>query len=584
MKRFLTSLFTLLFLLSLVQVNAQTARTALVEEATQASCPPCATFNPQVQALVNDNAENTIFMGYQVSWPGFDQMNLDNPTEVAARVSYYGITGAPSIVVQGTNFEQTFNQSQLNNATADESEFAITLNAEVVLGELIVTGNVEATLAASGDFKLRIALLEDLITIEDAPGGTNGETEYHHVFKKFLGGSAGISLANEWAVGDTYEINETLALDPLTIYHFEGLEVVAFIQNDTDKYVHQATKVSNLDITVELTTNGTGVALSGTPAALCSGEQTITPVFTLQNGGNDELTSADIVYSVNGGAEQTVAWTGSLATLSTEKVTLDPITFMAGAEGNVVNARVENPNGATDENADDNAVETVIGGSALSTNIAELTLITDNYGNETYWQVTDGAGMVVASGGNAGVGLTNTGVGAGAPPTDPGAYGNNQTIVVEIPLESAGCYSFSIGDYWGDGICCGFGEGSYVLRDSDGEIMFSGGEFAATNDDPFEASEPVGVKEDQEFVSTFSVSPNPVINTARVDFNILAAATTTISVINALGQEVQRQELGKIAAGNHNLNLDMSNLNAGVYMINIISGDVKGTQKVMLAK
>lgn len=584
MKRFLTSLFTLLFLLSLVQVNAQTARTAFVEEATQASCPPCATFNPQVQALVNDNAENTIFMGYQVSWPGFDQMNLDNPTEVAARVSYYGITGAPSIVVQGTNFEQTFNQSQLNNATADESEFAITLDAEVVLDELIVTGNIEATLAASGDFKLRLALVEKLITIEDAPGGTNGETEYHHVFKKFLNGPTGIDLENEWTVGDTYDINETLALGALTIYHFDKLEVIAFIQNDDDKYVHQAAKVSEIPVTVALTTNATGLGISGTPETLCFGEQTITPVFTLQNGGNDELTSAEIVYSVNDGAEQTVAWTGSLNTLATENVTLEPISFTAGAEGTVINAYVQNPNGATDENADDDASEAIIEGASVSTGMAELTLITDDYGDETYWQITDAAGQVVASGGNEAVGLTNIGTGNFPAPADPSAYGNGQTVVVEIPLESDGCYTFTITDYFGDGICCDWGNGSYQLKDDEGNIMFAGGEFAEVTDAPFEGRMIVGVEEDQAFVSNFSVSPNPVINSARVDFSILDAATTTISVINTLGQEVQRKELGKIAAGTYNLNLDMSDLNAGIYMINIISGDVKGTHKVMLAK
>ena len=582
MKKVLLSLLVIVLAL---QLDAQVARKAFVEEATQASCPPCASFNPGVQALLNDNTETTIFIGYQVWWPGFDQMYLDNPSEVDDRINYYGVTAAPSILVQGTNYEQTFNQSQINNVTDQESEFSLDIAAEVVNGEVIVTGNIEAVLEASGDLKLRIALVEELITIEDAPGGTNGETEYHHVFKKFIGdgGADGIALADNWMVGDTYDINETLMLGSFPIYHYDGLEVVAWIQNDDDKFVHQAAKATNLSITTDYATNGTGVEISGLPATICSGDQTIAPVFRLQNGGNDTLTSATIIYSVNGGAEQTMAWTGSLSTLATEDVTLDPISFVAGMDDNIINVRVTEPNGLVDENADDNAVETTLAPAASTTEMAELTIVTDNYGNETYWQISDDLGNVIYSGGNAGVGLVNIGVGGGSPPSDPGAYGNNQTIVEELTLPSAGCFALTFTDYWGDGICCAYGTGSYILRDHEGNEMLSGGEFGARNDDNFEGVLANSVQ-DEAFVANFKVTPNPVIERALIEFSTEEAATATISVMNALGQVVRRSEMGKLPAGSHNIFMDMSNLNAGIYMINVVSGTVSGTKKVILAK
>lgn len=582
MKKVLLSLLVIFLAL---QLDAQVARMVFVEEATQASCPPCASFNPGVQTLVNNNSETTIFMAYQVWWPGFDQMYLDNPDEVDDRIGYYDLSAAPSIVVQGTDYEQTFNQGLINNVTSQESEFSLDIAAEVVNGEVIVTGNIEAVMEASGDLKLRIALAEDIIYYEDAPGGTNGETEYHHVFKKFIGeeGAAGIDLPDTWAVGDDFAISETLMLGSFPIYHYDGLEVIAWIQNDDNKFVHQAAKVTHLSITTDYTTNGTAVQISGLPATICSGDQTISPVFRLQNGGNDTLTSATIIYSVNGGAEQTFAWSGELSTLATEDVTLDPISFVAGMSDNVINVRVTSPNGGIDEDTEDNAVETTLAPAAATTEMAELTIVTDNYGNETYWQVTDEAGTVVASGGNAGVGLTNIGVGAGAPPADPGAYSNNQTVMEQIDLPTTGCFAITFTDYWGDGICCAYGTGSYVLKDHEGNVMLSGGEFGARTDDNFESALANSVQ-DEAFVANFSVTPNPVLEKAQIEFSTEEAATTTISILNALGQVIKRTELGKLPAGSHNVFMDMSNLNAGIYMINVVSGDVSGTKKVILAK
>lgn len=582
MKRLFTSLFTASLVLFFFQANAQTARMALIEEATQASCPPCATLNPGYQNTVNANPETTIFMAYQVWWPGYDPMFLDNPTEVADRVNYYGIDGAPTVVTQGS-IDNNFNQASINTATAGETEFAMELHAEIVNGVLNVTGSIDATMPANGDFRLRIALTEDLITIQDAPGGTNGETEYHHVFKKFITGSEGIDLADSWSPGNTYEINESYTPGLLNVYHFDGLEVIAFIQNDNDKYIHQAAKVHEIEVRNDFNNNASGLIVY-TPETICTGEQTLSPGFKLQNAGIDNLTSADVVYSVNGEAEQMVSWTGDLANLETATITLDDITFQSLAEGSTVTATVQNPNGMADENTVDDTAVTSIEAAKTSTTMAELTITTDQYGDETYWQVTNSAGDIVASGGNPNVGLTNIGVGSGAPAASPEAYASNSTFVEEIPLNAEDCYTLTVTDFYGDGMCCSYGQGGYELKDNTGTVMFSGGSFNARTDAPFEGKTTVGVKENEEFASKFSVSPNPVTDFAQVNFQIETAATTTISIVNALGQEVKRQELGKIAAGAHNLNVDMTDLNVGVYMINIVSGETMGTKKVLLSK
>ncbi|NNC83622.1 MAG: choice-of-anchor B family protein [Flavobacteriales bacterium] len=90
-----------------------------------------------------------------------------------------------------------------------------------------------------------------------------------------------------------------------------------------------------------------------------------------------------------------------------------------------------------------------------------LTIILDNYPEETTWTVTDAGGTPVESG---------------------GAYGSQpdgSTVIEEFCL-SNGCFDLNFFDSFGDGICCGYGEGSYSLTDAAGNVLASGGSFASS--------------------------------------------------------------------------------------------------------
>jgi len=78
-------------------------------------------------------------------------------------------------------------------------------------------------------------------------------------------------------------------------------------------------------------------------------------------------------------------------------------------------------------------------------NDVELTIVFDTYPEETSWEITSQAdGSVVASGGTYG--------------SEP----DGSTLNVNIFLED-GCYTFTIFDAFGDGICCNYGNGFYDL-------------------------------------------------------------------------------------------------------------------------
>lgn len=84
-------------------------------------------------------------------------------------------------------------------------------------------------------------------------------------------------------------------------------------------------------------------------------------------------------------------------------------------------------------------------------------IMTDNYGYETTWNVSDGS-SVYASGG------------------DVTTYGSNTLYSDTFCVPNTSCMSFNIFDNFGDGICCSYGNGYYNLY-VDGALIATGGDF-----------------------------------------------------------------------------------------------------------
>jgi len=92
-----------------------------------------------------------------------------------------------------------------------------------------------------------------------------------------------------------------------------------------------------------------------------------------------------------------------------------------------------------------------------------VSIVLDNYPSETSWILKNSSGTTVSSGGNY---------------TTP-----NTTVNVDVCLPD-GCYDFIIYDAYGDGICCGYGNGSYAVLDG-GAILASGGSFGKSESKNF---------------------------------------------------------------------------------------------------
>lgn len=89
-----------------------------------------------------------------------------------------------------------------------------------------------------------------------------------------------------------------------------------------------------------------------------------------------------------------------------------------------------------------------------------LTINFDDYPEETSWVLTNDAGATVASGGTYG----------SAP--DGSTFTENICLVDD-------CYTFTINDSYGDGICCTYGNGSYSLTNGS-TVLASGASFGSS--------------------------------------------------------------------------------------------------------
>ncbi|WP_191858234.1 M43 family zinc metalloprotease [Hanstruepera ponticola] len=266
----------------------------------------------------------------------------------------------------------------------------------------------------------------------------------------------------------------------------------------------------------------------------------------IENWGTATLTSATISYDVDGNNAMNYNWSGSLGYGEYDVVSLPTITASGGNQ--TLNVSVTNSNGGADGRACNN-VDSKDFSSSASYGTAEIrfNLIPDDYGSETTWEFKDESNNVLYSGG---------------PYTD-----DDSTPVNEVfTLSNTGCYTFTINDDFGDGICCEWGIGSYELRTDDDTVIYSGGEFTSSED----VSINVASLSVDEFslVNTISIYPNPTRNVLNISVSN-NDLPDSYSIYNMLGQTVTSKQI----SSNADLSINSSELSNGMYFVKIIKSD-----------
>ncbi len=332
-------------------------RLVLVEHFTQASCGPCASQNPALKVLLDANPTKVVALKYQVSWPGYDPMYLANPAEVDARVQYYGVTGVPNSVMDGSgpgSPSTIVTQSTIDNRYNTAAPLNLTASHQwtpgydsIQIGIFIANaGTSTVSSGAAGSLKLHVAIVEEEINYPSAPG-SNGETSFYQVMRKMVPNQSGTTLADTWTAGQTQMLSFKVAA-PAYLANLNEVAIVAFIQDNQGKAVLNAARTTPQVVTGLPDLGVTN--FTAATAGLCNG--TTTPTMTIKNEGSIAITSATASYSINGGTPVTQSWTGNLAAGATATVTFPQTTLPAGA--NSIVGSVTAPNGTSDYNGMNN--------------------------------------------------------------------------------------------------------------------------------------------------------------------------------------------------------------------------------------
>ncbi|MCB0805218.1 MAG: T9SS type A sorting domain-containing protein [Bacteroidales bacterium] len=548
---------SLIFSMLIVFGFSQSQRMVLLEHFTQASCGPCATYNPQINSLLASNPDKITAIMYHTSWPGYDPMYNHNTVENAARTSYYSVSSVPNSVLDGNIYNghpNGWNISTVNNRYAVPSPCDISIYHALSAdeNEFLVWVMIEATEDMPAGLKMHLAAIEKEITFSSPPG-SNGETEFFNVMKKMLPNQTGLVLP---AIPAGEYIILEYSWEHSNVYDVDQLAAVGFVQNNDTKEVMQAAMSSDEPFDPPYNVDADIMTVSNISQTYCNGY--IEPVITIRNNGEAPLTSLDISYTINGGDPVTYNWTGNLGFLEKDIIEMTGSEFTV-MDVNTLEVTGASPNGQNDDYMTNNVRTIEIEQAPSVTSPVSLVLKLDNHPEETSWEVKDSQGNVLYEGGD----YTTAG----------------QILVEQFQVEDEDCYTFYIYDEGGDGLTEG---GSYKLGYS-GNIIFAEGTGFGVKDEAQFSINYTGISEN-DFASDLHVYPVPVEKEVNLSFNLLRNSEVKYSVINPTGEKLFETEHGMQSPGEKIFTINLEEFSPGVYYVILETGTKQTIRKIVLVK
>ncbi len=355
-----------------------------------------------------------------------------------ARNTYYGITGYPTAFFDGGNsvvggsHTQSMYSSYLpkyNNAIAVLSDFTMELSATHDALNYDVTIDINEV----GNYTGTNLVVHLVLTESHIEESWQGMSELNFVSRAMYPTQTGTSYT-----GGATTLN--LSFTANAGWDLSNCELVAFIQDNTNKSILQSDKISLAE-----PTGLNNVALNEVSEIpdLCEGS--ITPTLKIKNFGANDVTSLSIDFDINNGASTgTLNWTGTPVPFNQyASIELDEILFTLLSDNNA-EFEITQVNGVDDEDPSNNLASVLFSEAPEGSTIVYMELHTDAYGSECTWDVRNSSGTILYTG---------------------GPYGNNQTILKTFYLD-LDCNTFNLHDSYGDG------GGAVTLEDSEGNLLF----------------------------------------------------------------------------------------------------------------
>ena len=217
-------------------------KVVLLEGFSNTSCPPCPELTDNLVAMIAKPefpGDKVQFIEFAVSWPLVtDPFFLANFQENTDRYTLYNVAGAPDLYIDGVRQADALDAPAMEAAVLAAMDtdpgFEIAVSADFSSGTVPVTVVLTANrnLDLTGH-SLFVAIYEKEVDIDPAPG-TNGQTEFHHVFRDRVDNlpTLGALTADSPQQFDLPLTSGSAGADAYV--------AVAFVQNDTSHAILQA--------------------------------------------------------------------------------------------------------------------------------------------------------------------------------------------------------------------------------------------------------------------------------------------------------------------------------------------------------
>lgn len=244
-------------------------RTPLYEVFSSSTCGPCKPGNDHLTPLFEEQDEAIAVIKYQMNWPGYGDPYFTS--EGYSRRGTYGVSSIPAFFRNAA--EQPYSSF---TAASIEEDLQEESNMEMYLRYMIDAENQSITINAysealadytAGAHRFYVAIIEK-VTYNNVE--SNGETEFHNVFKKMLPESNGEIIIGTIETGNVIEYETTYVFQgdyrlPVnsddeinndiehSVEDFENLHAVMFMQSlSSDKAIYQAVRGERVTTTEDL--------------------------------------------------------------------------------------------------------------------------------------------------------------------------------------------------------------------------------------------------------------------------------------------------------------------------------------------
>jgi hypothetical protein len=221
-------------------------RVVLLEDFANVSCLPCVQSNKITESLINNTYGHSklVAVKYPTNWPSpIDPFYLANSAACDLRISYYNISVAPTIIIDGTQTPISTDSISIKEAVDQQlqqtSRFSLQVSDTIAGSSYFITVTVKVLDGSGLDFSNIV--LHSVVTETEiefvTPPGSNGETKFYDVMRVMLPTNTGESLGG---ISQTEEVVYQWQTSINPIWNVNKLHTVAFIQNVSTKVVYQA--------------------------------------------------------------------------------------------------------------------------------------------------------------------------------------------------------------------------------------------------------------------------------------------------------------------------------------------------------